>query len=169
MYRSITRNPEPTPKHGNQTANCVQYTDICHQSEQTMPVDEWVPEQSASPKVIDSAKLEALVDISRRQSLHRLAEEIGESEQQWLALAMNADRKSWLSAAEGFGNDDLIHLMKALAMAEMCITGCTVGAKSPVIYLNGLLKHRSGSLSHEDLRWLKQNSSNRFLPNGPII
>ncbi len=134
-----------------------------------MPVDEWIPEPSAPPSVIDNAKLQALVDISRRDSLHQLTQELVESEQQWLAFAINADRKSWLEAAGELGNDDLVHLMKALAMAEMQVTGCTAGAKSPVIYLNSLLKQRGSSLSHEDLRWLKQNSNNRFLPNGPII
>jgi glycerol-3-phosphate O-acyltransferase len=134
-----------------------------------MPIGEWQPDSSNQQTAIDTAKLEALIAISHQGQLLELANQLGDSEQQWLAHAMHARRDSWLQAAGDMSSDDLIHLMKALAIAEMNIAGCTVGEKSPVIYLNRLLKQRGAALCRQDLLWIKQHSNNRFLPNGPVL
>ena len=59
--------------------------------------------------------------------------------------------------------------MRTLAVAEMRLPGCSVGEKSPVIALNRLLKARGARLDAAQLHWLRQHSSNRFLPNGPAL
>jgi hypothetical protein len=134
-----------------------------------MPIGEWQPENSAQQTTIDTEKLEALIAISQRGELLELADQLGDDDQQWLAFAMRAVRDIWLQAADALSNDKLVHLMKALAIAEMNIPGCSVAEKSPVIYLNRLLKQRGESLVREDLLWIKQHSNNRFLPNGPVL
>lgn len=134
-----------------------------------MPIGEWQPENSDQQTTIDAEKLQALIAISQRGQLLQLADELGEDEQQWLAFAMHAVRDIWLESAGELNSDELVHLMKALAIAEMNIAGCSVGEKSPVIYLNRLLKQRGESLEREDLLWIKQHSNNRFLPNGPVL
>jgi hypothetical protein len=134
-----------------------------------MSIGEWQPDSSSEQTAIDVAKLEALIAFSHQGQLLELANHLGDSEQQWLAGVMHARRDSWLEAASDMSGDDLIHLMKALAIAEMNIAGCTVGEKSPVIYLNRLLKQRGATLGRQDLLWIKQHSNNRFLPNGPIL
>ena len=134
-----------------------------------MPIGEWQPENSAQQTTIDTEKLEALIAISQRGELLELADQLGDDDQQWLAFAMHAVRDTWLQAADALSNDKLVHLMKALAIAEMNIPGCSVAEKSPVIYLNRLLKQRGDSLVREDLLWIKQHSNNRFLPNGPVL
>jgi glycerol-3-phosphate O-acyltransferase len=134
-----------------------------------MPIGEWQPENSAQQTTIDTEKLEALIAISQRGELLELADQLGDDDQQWLAFSMHAVRDTWLQAADALSNDKLVHLMKALAIAEMNIPGCSVAEKSPVIYLNRLLKQRGDSLMREDLLWIKQHSNNRFLPNGPVL
>jgi hypothetical protein len=98
-----------------------------------------------------------------------LAQHLDSGQQQWLAFAMRASRDRWIEATGNLNDADLIHLIKALTIAEMCIPGCTVAEKSPVIYLNRLLKQRGSRLSRDDLLWIKQHSSNRFIPNGPAL
>ena len=134
-----------------------------------MPIGEWQPDNSVQQSNIDSAKLQSLIAISERGELLQLADQLGDDEQQWLAFAMHAVRGSWQQASEALNSEQLVHLMKVLAIAEMNIPGCTVGEKSPVIYLNRLLKQRGDSLEREDLLWIKQHSNNRFLPNGPVL
>ena len=140
-----------------------------------MSIGEWQPDSSSESSdsseqtAIDAAKLEALIAFSHQGQLLELANLLDDSEQQWLARVMHARRDSWLQAASDMSSDELIQLMKALAIAEMNIAGCTVGEKSPVIYLNRLLKQRGAALGRQDLLWIKQHSHNRFLPNGPIL
>ena len=134
-----------------------------------MAIGEWQPDNNVQQSSIDSAKLESLIAISERGELLQLADQLGDDEQQWLAFAMHAVRDIWQQATDALSSEQLVHLMKVLAIAEMNIPGCTVGEKSPVIYLNRLLKQRGDSLEREDLLWIKQHSNNRFLPNGPVL
>ena len=134
-----------------------------------MSIDEWVPDKPEPQFAIDGAKLEKLIAIDQQQKLDQLTDQLAEDEQQWLAFAMKAEGNCWLRAAGAFGNNEIVHLIRTLAIAEMRIPGCTVGASSPIISLNRLLKQRGASLSREDLLWHKQHSTNRFIPNGPIL
>ena len=62
----------------------------------------------------------------------------------------------------------LVGWARALTLAEESIPGCEGGAKSPVIALARLLRSR-GDYPHDLTPWIKQVSSNRFLPYGSLM
>ena len=134
-----------------------------------MPTDQWIPQNENTAFSLDSSHLRQLISLSAEDRLADMEAALSDEQTHWLAQAMQASREQWQSAASTLDDADLIHLFKSLAMAEMQIAGCTVGVKSPAIAINGLLKQRGGSLPRNELLWLRQNSSNRFLPNGPVL
>ena len=55
-------------------------------------------------------------------------------------------------------------------LIEMALPEWAAGAKSPVISINKILKSRGHKLEKDMLLWIKQNSDNRFIPNGsPLL
>ena len=61
----------------------------------------------------------------------------------------------------------LLGWLRVLTLAEMCVPGCEIGAKSPVIPLARELRSRSDY--PDDLTaWIKRASTNRFLPYGSL-
>ena len=129
---------------------------------------EWLPE-NATTLSLDCEQLKRLARISAENKLDTIKTVLTESEQTELAQSMAASREQWQAAANPLTNDELIDLIKTLAIAEMQIPNCNLGAKSVVIHIHRLVKQRGNALGKEDLRWLKQNSTNRYLPNGPVL
>jgi hypothetical protein len=133
------------------------------------PTGEWIPEKAAATLPLDTEKLRQLATISAQAKLESIATLLSDSEQKTLAAAMQASREQWQQVAEPLTDAELVDLIKTLAIAEMHLPNCNFGAKSVVIHINRLLKQRGKSLDKTDLLWLKQHSTNRFLPNGPIL
>lgn len=129
---------------------------------------EWLPENAAS-LTLDTEQLKRLARISAEGKLEAIKTLLSESEQAALAQSMQASREQWQTAVAALHDDELIDLIKALATAEMQLPNCNLGAKSAVIHINRHLKQRGSALSKDDLQWLKEHSTNRFLPNGPIL
>lgn len=134
-----------------------------------MAVGEWQPGGERSLQAIEPQKLAALVALSQQEKLQRLAEQLDPAQQKWLGAAMHSGDDAWTQAAGDCDDAELVHLIKALAVAEMQIPGCSVGAKSPVIALNRMLKQRGAKLGQDELAWIKEHSDNRFIPNGPVL
>ena len=133
-----------------------------------MSTGEWIPQDKAQ-QAMNSDDLKKLAQISYEGKLATLADELSPREQAELAAAMQAGREQWQAAAEPLSDDELLDLIKTLAIAEMELPNCNLGARSAVIHINRLLKRRGRPLDEEALLWLKHHSSNRFLPNGPIL
>lgn len=134
-----------------------------------MSTDHWSPDPEPRATSFDAAILSELVALSSRSQLQDLPAAAGAELQDWLTDAMHWPGAAWAEAAAALDNDALIHLMRTLTAVEMCIPGCVVGEKSPVIALNRLLRQRGARLDHAQLQWLRRHSSNRFLPNGPAL
>ena len=133
------------------------------------PTGEWIPENAAGSEPLDTHKLRKLADISAQGRLDDIDALLSDPEQQSLARAMQAPRERWQQAAATLTDAELVDLIKALATAEMRLPNCDLGPRSAVIHINHVLKRRGRRLGEDDLRWLKQHSSNRFLPNGPAL
>ena len=133
-----------------------------------MSTGEWIPEDKALQS-LNTEALKRLAQISNGEKLPALKDELTPQEQTGLATAMQANREQWQAAAEPLSDDELVDLIKALAIAEMELPNCNLGARSVVIHINRLLKQRGRTLDEETLLWLKRHSSNRFLPNGPVL
>lgn len=86
-----------------------------------------------------------------------------------LSYCMKQNQDYWFSCAEALNNDELWQLMQFFTLAEEADTAWAAGDQSPVIHLNKLRKSRDEKLQKEQLQWIREHSSNRFLPNGPIV
>jgi hypothetical protein len=134
-----------------------------------MSIGEWQPEEQRETTSIAPDKVAILIALGRQDVLRNLVQQLDMHTQQWLTHAIHAGRKPWTQVCDTLSDDDIIHLMQVLTIAEMQLPGCTVGEKSPVIYLNRTLKERGRKLNRDELAWIKQHSDNRFIPNGPIL
>ena len=73
----------------------------------------------------------------------------------------------WEMACAERENTALINLIRLFTLGEMQHANWQTGAKSPVVPLVKLLKKR-GVFDVELGRWIKANTTNRFLPHGDL-
>ena len=98
----------------------------------------------------DAAALNELHDITRGQI------------QRWIALP----EAHWQECLDTLTLTQLLHFIQLFTLAEQHLPNCHAGAESAVI--PAFKKYRSllGHADPELLRWLRQNSDNRFIPYG---
>lgn len=82
---------------------------------------------------------------------------------------MKLDAQAWASAAGDFARAEIWALIQFFTVLEQREALYHAGDKSPVIGLNKLLKHRGEPLSRDEVLWIKANTDNRYLPNGPLL
>ena len=82
---------------------------------------------------------------------------------------MRQDLGFWQNQANTLNDDQTIALIRFFVAAEEANTDWHGGEQSPVIFLNKMLKQRGTRLDKALLQWIKSNSSNQFLPNGPVV
>ena len=82
---------------------------------------------------------------------------------------MKLDATQWQPALEPLDENTLLNLVRFFTAAEQQLPHWHGGDKSPVIWIARLLKKRGTPLSRDMVLWIKGNSDNRFLPNGPIL
>ena len=136
-----------------------------------MTTGTWDPSSKASTLSvsIDSALLQRFLLLAENDQLSDLANNIDEQERSQFAL-MQADLTAWKNALTDFSEGQLIALIRFFTLVEMALPEWAAGAKSPVISINKILKSRGHKLDKAMLLWIKQNSDNRFIPNGsPLL
>lgn len=136
-----------------------------------MSVESWNPNQPEPKDLSINQTVEMLkrfTKLSKEDKLDSLSEHMSEQEKQQSKL-MSLEKDQWLTLLEDFENDELVDLIRFLTIAEMQISGWRIGEKSPVITINKLLRERGQKLDKELLKWIRENSDNRFIPNGPIL
>lgn len=82
---------------------------------------------------------------------------------------MKLDAAQWHPLLDELDETTLLDLARFFTVAEQLLPHWHGGDKSPVIWIARLLKKRGTPLSREMVLWIKGNSDNRFLPNGPIL
>ncbi|CAA0084778.1 Uncharacterised protein [BD1-7 clade bacterium] len=82
---------------------------------------------------------------------------------------MKQSRTFWQEATESLVVDDVIKLIRFFTLAEEHNSQLEAGNDSPVIGLTRALKSRGESLDKTLLLWIRQHSSNRYLPNGSVL
>lgn len=95
-------------------------------------------------------------------------QQLSEQQVKLLQPFMKQDMTFWLKHSESLDNQQILQLIYFFTIAENNHSLLFAGNQSPVIALNRILKQRQCYLSKEDLLWIKQHSSNRFLPNGSL-
>ncbi len=135
-----------------------------------MSVESWDPNADAQKKSY-ALKNEVLLNIiNQRQKLPEqpIAEYFDAQELQIHSAMMKLDRETWLEAIGSFSEVQLLSLIEFLTLAEKQNSSWQAGADSPVIYIVKFMRQNKMPLSKEMLLWIKANSDNRFLPNGPL-
>ena len=124
-------------------------------------VGAWEP-----PSNLDASHARALDSAAAAVAGYSLTVEEGIANSLRQVIAAPPDQRGRL-----FENRDsrrLVGWLRALTLAEETIAGCEAGAKSPVIALARLLRAR-GDYPDDLTPWIKQVSSNRFLPYGSLM
>jgi hypothetical protein len=132
-----------------------------------MTIGSWDP-TAAEVFTISSNSLDKFARLADSNQLTNLTEQLSSEEIQQHAPIMRLDFENWQNAAANSDSQTLIALIRFFTMAEEQLTGWEGQEKSPVIYLNKLLKLRKEPLDKNMLLWIRANSRNRFLPNGAL-
>jgi hypothetical protein len=82
---------------------------------------------------------------------------------------MKLGPEDWHGTLETLDSSTLLDLVRFFTVAEQQLPHWHGGDKSPVIWISRLLKKRGTPLSRDMVLWIKGNSDNRFLPNGPVL
>lgn len=131
-----------------------------------MSIGNWTPTNPDAE--IDSALLETGLTASREGKLEELTQILSLDQQTDLASQLRLPKETWLIALEHYNSEQLKALLRFFVRAEMLVPGCEVGDQSPAIWANKLLRQRGDPLTKEDLLWIRENTNNRFIPNGSI-
>ncbi len=133
-----------------------------------MAVDSWEPAPDSTSTNTDKAVLRRYAALMAGDSDTPLSEKLDDAAQQHCAALMQIPDAAWQEIAAQLDNADLRGLIRFFTLAEMQLNNCEAGAASPVIAINRVLKQRGEPLDRDELIWIRNHSSNRFLPNGPL-
>ncbi|MDG1293452.1 MAG: hypothetical protein P8O99_05025 [Pseudomonadales bacterium] len=136
-----------------------------------MSTGTWDPSSNASKLdiSIDPALIQRFLLLAENNQLNDLAAQISEQDRSQFGI-MQADLAQWKNVLNDYSEAQLIALIRFFTLVEMALPEWAAGAKSPVISINKILKSRGLKLEKEMLLWIKQNSDNRFIPNGsPLL
>ena len=91
------------------------------------------------------------------------------NEQLQQSQIIEASASAWQIAINEFSNEELVLLIQFFTVIEAQLPAWSAGAKSPAILINRELRRRGEKLNKEILLWIKDNTDNRFIPNGSPI
>lgn len=140
-----------------------------------MSVGTWSPdpkpgeEPNEQSVELDQTFLSKCIEASEQAQLDDLKSVIDEAQQRQHSALMRLDAAPWQQVADKYDAAQMYHLMRFFTVAEAQLPGWEAEDKSPVIWLNKILKRRGEALNREQVMWIKQNTQNRFLPNGAIL
>ncbi|GAA6150830.1 hypothetical protein [Pseudoteredinibacter isoporae] len=135
-----------------------------------MSVESWDPNADAQKKSY-TLNHDVLLNIIEQRQKHPeqpIAEYFDAEALQIHSAMMKVDRESWLNTIGRFTEAQLLSLIEFLTLAEKQISSWQAGADSPVIYIVKFMRQSKMPLNKDMLLWIKANSDNRFLPNGPL-
>ena len=133
-----------------------------------MSVGSWTPEDHAESPSIDVNFLRKCLGLAKGDRLEQLATELDEDEQARHRGIMRLPFDAWESVLAAYASTELRQLIRFFTRAEMLLPGWEAGERSPAIWANKILKQRGERLDTEELRWIRANTSNRFIPNGGL-
>ena len=74
----------------------------------------------------------------------------------------------WCQVVDSIEDVSIVALIRLFTLAETRLAGWESGAKSPVVALAAVLRKRD-AYPKDLTKWIKANSSNRFLPYGSLM
>ena len=134
-----------------------------------MTIKSWEPKNQQISPPTDAINLSLWIEYGHEESVYENAKNLSADEILEVKTVVNQSGDFWLDATKNLSENDVLQLIRFFTLAEENQTEISCGNDSPVIALNKILRKRSQPLSKEMLLWIRQNSSNRFLPNGSIF
>ena len=136
-----------------------------------MTIGNWDPnqDQKNTNATIDQQILRRFIALSEADQLAQLNQQLSQQEIDGHRPLMKTHKDVWAQATENLSNEELIHLARFFTLAEEQLPGWEAGSLSPVVWLCRALKSRGAFPDQELIQWIKQNSSNKFLPYGNIL
>lgn len=135
-----------------------------------MTIGAWDPsgEEVKTTAEIDFNALPVLISLSENNQLDSISDHLSEDQINTYRPWMKIDTQKWQTAVEPLSSEKITHLIRFFTLAEMQLDGWEAGNDSPVIALNKVLKKRGDRLDKDMLVWIRENSNNRFIPNGAL-
>lgn len=135
-----------------------------------MSIGAWEPsgEEIKTTAEIDVNALPLLIGLSENNQLSAIGNHLSNDQINQYRPWMKVDTQKWQAAVATLNSEQITHLIRFFTLAEMQLEGWEAGNDSPVIALNKVLKKRGDRLDKTMLMWIRQNSNNRFIPNGAL-
>lgn len=135
-----------------------------------MTLGSWNPTDGSETVTyrIDTGLLDRCIAFARAdhwQDLTAWEQQLPSGSNQVMKLAAH----DWQDVLAPLDEAALLNLVRFFTLIEQQLPHWHGGDKSPVIWISRLLKKRGTPLSRETVLWIKANSDNRFLPNGPVL
>ncbi|MEE3240781.1 MAG: hypothetical protein VX231_07430 [Pseudomonadota bacterium] len=134
-----------------------------------MTISSWDPNEkkTSANDQVDTELLACFIAATKKLPCE--LDTILPSEQLQQSQIIQASASAWQTAIAEFSNEELVLLIQFFTVIEAQLTSWTAGAKSPAILINKELRRRGEKLNKEILLWIKDNTDNRFIPNGSPI
>ncbi len=137
-----------------------------------MSIETWDPSQTElegkDTPIISSELLIRFIQLMQNEPTPDFKKALTEEELAAHSM-LKASEDEWNHAFDPLDNESLLSLLKFFTLIEEQIDNWKAGPLSPVIIINKTLRKRGEPLSKEILLWIRQNSSNRFIPNGAVL
>ena len=133
-----------------------------------MTIGSWDPnEKTTTADEVNSELLACFIAATKKLPCE--LNTILPKEQLQQSQIIEASASAWQIAINEFSNKELVLLIQFFTVVEAQLPAWTAGAKSPAILINRELRRRGEKLNKEILLWIKDNTDNRFIPNGSPI
>ena len=134
-----------------------------------MTISSWDPNEkkTSANDEVDTELLACFIAATKKLPCE--LDTILSSEQLQQSQIIQASASAWQTAIAEFSNEELVLLIQFFTVIEAQLTSWAAGAKSPAILINRELRRRGEKLNKEILLWIKDNTDNRFIPNGSPI
>ena len=131
-----------------------------------MTIGSWDPNKKASTAddTVNTELLACFIAATNNLPCELSAKLSNEQLQQ--SQIIEASTTAWQIAIKTFSNEELVSLIQFFTVVETQLPNWTAGAKSPAILINKELRSRGEKLKKETLLWIRDNTDNRFIPNG---
>lgn len=133
-----------------------------------MNTEVWNPKKNDHSATIDDGLLRRFIEISRNNELTNISAKLNDAEKNKFYI-LNLSEKVWHRSLVNFNDSQLLELIKFFVLIEMQLPNWKSGEKSPVILINKILRKNGVKLDRDTLLWIRNNSSNRYIPNGKIL
>ncbi len=139
-----------------------------------MSVGSWTPEdplvnQSTEAELPGEELLHLFIRLSQEEKLESMPSLLDEKIISSNHTVMRLPMALWKTALEPFDIEDINHLIRFFTRAEMLLPNWDAGAESPVVWMAKILRQRKSPLDKQQLIWIKNHSTNKFIPNGALI